>query len=1004
MLFGQVATSSVRASQADARWVGVHAFAPSPEDVDLFKRAIAEVLAPMGINKLILEVNYRFEYETYPELRGEQCLSREQAHDLAAHCRELGIELIPQFMCLGHQSWANVTFPLLRKHPEFDETPEIPKDNKGIYCRSWCPLHPKVNEIVFSLMDELAGAFEARSFHVGMDEVFLLASEQCSRCKGKDPAKLFARAVRDYHHHLVVEKGLTMLMWGDRLLDDSEMHYGEWESSCNGTAPAIELIPKDIVVCDWHYTERPDYPSIARFVEKGFRVWPASWHDESGARALVGAGRRLDSPLVVGHLFTTWVNRNEFVRAALNETQTPSPEAVALMRTLRRCTGLASGIPHKGPALMNLMPAPRDVVFGEGELELTPLLTVMNQGVNDLRLKAAIERFVKDTSDTTGMPIVLKQVENPDEAVLTIECASSGEPVQSLEEDESYLLQVDSERIRLKADTVVGAMRGLATLSQLVLVGEEAFVIPSVRIEDRPRFPWRGLLLDVCRHWQPMDVVKRTMDGMAAVKLNVLHLHLSEDQGFRVESRLYPKLHQLGSDGHYFSQDEIREIVAYARDRGIRVVPEFDVPGHCASWLVGYPELAAGNGPFEIIRQWGVFDPCLDPTKDSVYAFLDGFIGEMAALFPDAYFHIGGDEVNGKLWDANPAIQQYMQAHGLENNGDLQAYFNRRLCGIVQDHGKIMIGWDEILHGNLPKECVVHSWRGAETLRDAVKQGYVTILSAGYYLDHMMSARYHYLNDPLILAGDVTEQEQRRILGGEACMWSEYVTPEIIDSRIWPRLAVVAERLWSPGDVVSVEDMYHRMRIVSKQLSRLGLQHESNYEPMLRRMVGNKPIEPLKALVDVVEPSKRYARNNRLGYTSFTPMNRVIDASRPESQTALQFNLLAETLKVEGVNRGAVLAELRRQLTLWHENHLQLQPYLRDCFLVREVRPLSARLREVAATGLEALAYLESSGKAPGQWYSRATAILDTCEKPCIEMQLPVISGIRCLVDAAGGR
>ncbi len=202
----------------------------------------------------------------------------------------------------------------------------------------------------------------------------------------------------------------------------------------------------------------------------------------------------------------------------------------------------------------------------------------------------------------------------------------------------------------MSAPNPLGVLRGLETFRQLVVSTPQGPELPVVDIEDHPRFPWRGLHLDVSRHWMPIEVVKRNLDGMAAVKLNVFHWHLSDDQGFRVESKRFPKLQQLGSDGLFYTQEQVREVIAYAQDRGIRVVPEFDMPGHTTSWLVGYPQLASAPGPYQIERNWGVFDPTLDPTRESTYQFLDAFIGEMAALFPDPFFHIGGDEVTGQQW------------------------------------------------------------------------------------------------------------------------------------------------------------------------------------------------------------------------------------------------------------------------------------------------------------------------------------------------------------------
>jgi hypothetical protein len=315
LLYGQAVTSPT--AIAASSWYGIHVFAPSPSGLPLVKRMITESLAPMGINALILEVNYNFAYRSHPELSTPGAIDEDQARELAEVCRKHRIRLIPQFNCLGHQSWSKSTFALLTKYPELDETPNIPKDNPGIYCRSWCPLHPRVNEIAFALIDELIDAFGTDAFHVGMDEVFLIASDQCPRCKGKPPAELFAKAVNDYHRHLVGRKKQTMLMWGDRLLDGKTMVYGPFEASWNGTAPAIDRIPKDIIICDWHYGLHKEYPSVRYFQEKGFRVWPASWRNVKGAEALIECARRNATDRMIGHLFTTWSGSEQVARALL---------------------------------------------------------------------------------------------------------------------------------------------------------------------------------------------------------------------------------------------------------------------------------------------------------------------------------------------------------------------------------------------------------------------------------------------------------------------------------------------------------------------------------------------------------------------------------------------------------------------------------------------------------------------------------------------------------------
>ncbi|HEU4766865.1 MAG TPA: beta-N-acetylhexosaminidase, partial [Pyrinomonadaceae bacterium] len=348
--------------------------------------------------------------------------------------------------------------------------------------------------------------------------------------------------------------------------------------------------------------------------------------------------------------------------------------------------------PAPAPKL-NLMPVPASVKFHPGErLTVDASFRVATRGHSDDRLKAAIARFVKRLEGRTVFSFTPGLAVDDQLTQLIVHCDSAGKTVPGLGENESYAIDITDRQALLKAPTVVGAIRGLETLLQLLSADRNGFFLPGVQIHDQPRFPWRGLMMDVARHFHPVEVLKRNLDGMAAVKLNVFHWHLSEDQGFRVESKKYPKLHQLGSDGNYYTQEQIKEVIAYARERGIRVVPEFDIPGHSTSWLVGYPELGSAPGPYTIERRPGIFEPALDPTREEVYKFLDVFLSEMAALFPDEYLHIGGDENEGKQWDRNPAIQAFMKEKGIKDNHALQAHFNMRLLKILQKNNKKMIG------------------------------------------------------------------------------------------------------------------------------------------------------------------------------------------------------------------------------------------------------------------------------------------------------------------------
>lgn len=605
-----------------------------------------------------------------------------------------------------------------------------------------------------------------------------------------------------------------------------------------------------------------------------------------------------------------------------------------------------------------LMPMPSKVVFGPGELAIPRGYSVVVAGACDAR----VMRLAKPGRGPT----------------LTVTCAGAGKPVQAVDEDESYKLDVTVRDAKITAPNSLGALRGFATFLQL----SRGNAIPVIVIDDRPRFPWRGLHIDVSRHWMPVDVIERNLDGMFAVKLNVFHWHLSDNQGFRVESKRYPKLQEMGSDGNYYTQDQIRAVIAYARDRGIRVVPEFDIPGHSTAMLAGYPELGSAPGPFRIGRTWGVFDPVMDPTRDDVYKFIDGFIGEMAGLFPDAYFHIGGDEVNGKEWNTNADIMGFKRAHGMRNNDELQAYFNKRIQPMVTKYGKTMMGWDEILQPDLPKDIVIHSWRGAKSLADAVGMGFEGVLSAGYYLDHMSSAGEHYLVDPGTLKG---------ILGGEVCTWSEYVTAENIDLRIWPRTAAIAERFWSPAELRDVPAMYARLGEIDRELDSLGLKHNANYRTMLQRLARAGPVEPVKTLADAVEPVALGGRARaQKNYTQQTPLNRLVDTARPDSTVAREF---AE--RVEQRDWAAV----RKQLTIWKDNGKALDAVISQSALLGEAGVLSRELSAMGTMGLEALGYIESGKNAPAVWVGEKKAALVQMKKPHVEVRFAVCDAVGRLVD-----
>jgi hexosaminidase len=372
----------------------------------------------------------------------------------------------------------------------------------------------------------------------------------------------------------------------------------------------------------------------------------------------------------------------------------------------------------------------------------------------------------------------------------------------------------------------------------------------------------------------------------------------------------------------------------------------------------------------------------------------------MAALFPDEYFHIGGDEVAQKTeWNSSEHVVAFKKEHQLKTNDDLQAYFNKRLQALVSKHGKHMMGWDEILNPDLPKDILIHSWRGQKALADSARLGFHGILSAPYYLDHMDPAWMPYLADPLGRdAASLTEEEQARIYGGEVCMWDEYVTSEIIDGRIWPRTAAVAERFWSPAKVTDVDDMYRRLDLLSRRLEWLGSQHQTAYRTMLERLAGPDPVGPLQTLADVLRPVNLGGRMRARKYTQQTPLNRLVDTVLPESAVAREF-----TKAVTDLNKPVV----RQYLAMWKANDPLVKPTLERNAILLEIVPVSADVAKLSGIGLQALDYIENAQSPPDTWLTEQRTYITgliSNRRPPTEVVIAIAEPIGKLVDRAAQR
>jgi hexosaminidase len=458
----------------------------------------------------------------------------------------------------------------------------------------------------------------------------------------------------------------------------------------------------------------------------------------------------------------------------------------------------------------------------------------------------------------------------------------------------------------------------------------------------------------------------------------------------------------MGSDGNFYTQEQIREIIEYAADRGIRVMPEFDMPGHATAWLVSHPEIGSAPGPYTIERNPGIFDPTLDPTNEKTYKLLAVFFKEMSALFPDAYMHIGGDENEGKQWNANPKIQSFMKENGIKNNHELQTYFNKRILKFLQKSGKIMMGWDEIFQPELPKDVVIHSWRGQKALAEAAKQGYAGVLSNGFYIDLMLPASQHYATDPIPADTALTSEEQKRILGGEATMWSEWVSPETIDSRIWPRTAAIAERLWSPREVNEVDDMYRRLALIEVQLEELGLTHIRNRAVLLRRLTNGQEISALKTLVSLVEPVKVYRRYQVRPQTMLSPLTGSIDAAQADAAGARKFNELVGKIAVRK-SLSSHAAKLKIIFAEWKNTGIELKAVFEKAPALAEAKQFSTDLQELGDIGLATVELLETAKTSDSEWREAKLARLAEIAKQKAGLEFQVIEAMKVLVVATSG-
>ena len=591
-----------------------------------------------------------------------------------------------------------------------------------------------------------------------------------------------------------------------------------------------------------------------------------------------------------------------------------------------------------------LIPYPRQLIRGGGVLEVACApLAVSYSAARSARMEAAAARFAGTLPAASGgaspsLPI-------------RVHCAALAQRYPSLGVVENYRLNVHSQGVDIEAPSEWGVLHAFTTLTQLA--GDDG-VLPLCRVDDGPRYPWRGLLLDVARHFMDVDALRRTIDGMAYCKLNVLHLHLTDDQAFR-----FPSASLAMPDEQQYSAQDLADLVTYAAERGIRLVPEVDMPGHVTALVAAHPHL--GTQAVDPSARFGVHPACLDPTREAVYSAVGQLLGEVAEIFPDAYLHIGGDEVSPRAWRDSEAVAGYLEEQGVLDLAALQARFMNRVGNMMRDLGRIPLGWDEALHPDLAEQFVVQCWRGARQRDLALANGRQVVLSANYYLDLFYPADVHYGFDPeaslqeLEAAEDALLEDARlshvahgmrwtqhwreaqaqgtlggEVLGGEACLWSELVTQSLLDVRLWTRLPAVAERLWSPPEQSDTADFYERM---DRWLVRLPEAAGIDIAASVRSHMADVPVaDQWLALVDLLEPVKWYARllgedamRARLSgrempmarpYDANTPLNAIVDGLPPESFVVREVEAICRL-----VHQGdeSALGQLRALIDGWRE-------------------------------------------------------------------------------------
>ena len=493
---------------------------------------------------------------------------------------------------------------------------------------------------------------------------------------------------------------------------------------------------------------------------------------------------------------------------------------------------------------INIIPKPKSILINDGVFKLNSLTKIYYKK----EAKNIAEYLAQIINPSTGYNLKFYEW---DGSILNNSIIISLSNSENDFVKEGYTLVVNRNNVMIEAAQLNGLFYGVQTLRQLFpveiesqqLVIVDSWEIPCLIIFDKPEFTWRGLNLDCCRHFMEKEFIKRYIDLLAYHKFNVLHWHLTEDQAWRIEIIKYPKLTNKGAYrtyddgsiyGGYYTQDDIKEIVAYAESRFITVVPEIEMPGHSTAAISCYPEISCTGGPFDVGTLWGVYHDVYCAGNEKTFKFLEDVISEVVELFPSKYIHIGGDEVPKDRWENCPKCQGRIESEKLNDEHELQSYFITRMEKFINSKGKQIIGWDEILEGGLAPEATVQSWRGIQGAIDAAKQGHDVIVSptSHCYFDYPVDVtdmQKVYSFDPV--PPDLSLDERKHVLGSEGNMWTEYAPQELIDDRLFPRMLALSEVVWTYPAERNYEEFRQRVQKHYDRLDFIGIRYGLETKP-----------------------------------------------------------------------------------------------------------------------------------------------------------------------------